>query len=502
MGYSSLEPHLPSSHAPVLPPGIYLSISDTQASDGNFLLHHFISNYIKADHNVVLVGLAGILVHYTIVGRKLGVNLTAAKTKGNFHFVDALTQLTDYAAPNKELLPKPAEAKSSVGTETTPTLLEVAAGSVAAGSMAASGTAASRIAKPAATATTKTATTSTTQPMVLGFCPKLSNFYKILENYIMSTVNGSLITIVHADSVLAEEVNQDGLVRGVFYEADYIIDVRGLDSGGSRDVHGQLSLLHGPRYLLKQRAGEVKENEWPALTLHYKILDNNVEVFAKGHIVMPNDCVDHGQPDHNCNHTSNLVSESLDEIEFSRSIHAACIANNFTRVQTILSKGSASQGISPANVLDSAGYSALHYASRAGNKEICTLLLNAGADVDAKTPELGTTPLMRAVRQNHLAIARLLVSYGASIDEPTAAKNDYNESKNHACFDAFLELAQWLKLKAGGQPGRLETMLKAQDIRGQTPAECLPGIYLINIETEWEAEELPDDGMLKRQHVN
>ncbi|KAF9401104.1 Elongator subunit elp6 [Mortierella sp. AD011] len=559
MGYSSLEPHLPSSHAPVLPPGIYLSISDTQASDGNFLLHHFISNYIKADHNVVLVGLAGILVHYTIVGRKLGVNLTAAKTKGNFHFVDALTQLTDYAAPNKELLPKPAEAKSSVGTETTPTLLEVAAGSVAAGSMAASGTAASRIAKPAATATTKTATTSTTQPMVLGFCPKLSNFYKILENYIMSTVtknnqgqrkqlclilddlsvllncgwpcrdilalvrylkllvakvNGSLITIVHADSVLAEEVNQDGLVRGVFYEADYIIDVRGLDSGGSRDVHGQLSLLHGPRYLLKQRAGEVKENEWPALTLHYKILDNNVEVFAKGHIVMPNDCVDHGQPDHNCNHTSNLVSESLDEIEFSRSIHAACIANNFTRVQTILSKGSASQGISPANVLDSAGYSALHYASRAGNKEICTLLLNAGADVDAKTPELGTTPLMRAVRQNHLAIARLLVSYGASIDErnsdyenifhilATAAKNDYNESKNHACFDAFLELAQWLKLKAGGQPGRLETMLKAQDIRGQTPAECLPGIYLINIETEWEAEELPDDGMLKRQHVN
>lgn len=71
MGYPSLESHLPSSHAPLLPPGIFLSISDTQASDGNFLLHHFISNYIKADHNVVLVGLAGIMVHYTMVGRKL-----------------------------------------------------------------------------------------------------------------------------------------------------------------------------------------------------------------------------------------------------------------------------------------------------------------------------------------------------------------------------------------------------------------------------------------------
>jgi len=71
MGYASLEPHLPSSHAPLLPPGTFLSITDTQASDGNFLLHHIISNYIKADHNVVLVGLAGILIHYTTIGRKL-----------------------------------------------------------------------------------------------------------------------------------------------------------------------------------------------------------------------------------------------------------------------------------------------------------------------------------------------------------------------------------------------------------------------------------------------
>ncbi|KAI8604986.1 hypothetical protein EDD21DRAFT_364764 [Dissophora ornata] len=306
MGYASLEPHLPSSHAPLLPPGIFLSITDTQASDGNFLLHHFISNYIKADHNVVLVGLAGILVHYTMVGRKLGVNLATAKTKGIFHFVDGLTQLTDYAAPNKCFLIKPSESKP------------LAAG--AAGSAESTGP--SKISKPT-TVTTATAAA----PIVLSYSPKLSDFYKVLEDLIKNTVsrdsgqgkqlclilddlsvllncgwpcrdvlalvrylkllvakvNGSLITLVHADGVLAEEVSQDGLVKGVFYEADYIIDVRGLDSGGSRDVHGQLSMLHGPGYLLRQRAGEVKENEWPALTLHYKILDNNVEVFAKGY---------------------------------------------------------------------------------------------------------------------------------------------------------------------------------------------------------------------------
>ncbi|KAK3828691.1 MAG: hypothetical protein J3Q66DRAFT_323324 [Benniella sp.] len=315
MGYASLEPHLPSSHTPLLPPGTFLSITDTQASDGNFLLHHFISNYIKADHNVVLVGLAGILIHYTTIGRKLGVNLTTARTKGSFYFVDGLTQLTDYAAPNKEYLPKAIETKTA-GTVAPPSLDTK--------STATSGAtlSTSRTTKP------PTAAAPMAPPIVLSHSPKLSDLYKTLEDLIRNTVlkdsnarakqlcvilddlsvllncgwpcrdvlalvrylkllmarvNGSLITLVHADGVLSEEVSQDGLVKGVFYEADYVIDVRGLDSGGSRDVHGQLSLLHGPQYLLRQRAGQVKENEWPALTLHYKILDNNVEVFAKGY---------------------------------------------------------------------------------------------------------------------------------------------------------------------------------------------------------------------------
>ncbi|KAF9113834.1 hypothetical protein BGX27_000738 [Mortierella sp. AM989] len=206
-------------------------------------------------------------------------------------------------------------------------------------------------------------------------------------------------------------------------------------------------------------------------------------------MTMSNDCADHGQLGHICNHEPNSVSESLDEIEFSRSIHAACIANNLARVKIILSKGTSSRGISPANALDSAGYSALHYASRAGNKEICTLLLNAGADVDAKTPELGATSLMRAVQQNHLAVARLLVSYGASIDMRNsdqgnifhvlaiAARNSYNESKSHSSIEAFSELARWLarwlRMKACNQPGGLDSMLKARDVNGHTPAGYL-----------------------------
>ncbi|KAF9426216.1 Elongator subunit elp6 [Podila epigama] len=455
MGYPSLESHLPSSHAPLLPPGIFLSISDTQASDGNFLLQHFISNYIKADQHVVLVGLAGILVHYTMVGRKLGVNLATARTKGNFHFVDGLTQLTDYAAPNNEYLPKP--------VATTPS------------SSNAPNTTSSASAAPKTSTTTTTtprtgATAAAPPPPVLSYSPKLFDFYKSLENLIVNEVvkksapgskkqlclilddlsvllncgwqcrdvlalvrylkllvakhNGSLITLVHADGVLSEEVAQDGLVKGVFYEADYIIDVRGLDSGGSRDVHGQLSMLHGPGYLLKQRSGKVEENEWPALTLHYKILDNNVEVFAKG---------------------------------YSSEKHH--------------------RGESPARALDSAGYTALHYSSRAGNKKICALLLDAGAEVDERTPELGMTPLMRAIQQRHLDVARLLVSYGASL----AMVNSDQQNVFHILAiaasavdgkedgDQTTAIAKWLLTRLNKD--QQVTMLSAVDAKGHRPMD-------------------------------
>lgn len=117
----------------------------------------------------------------------------------------------------------------------------------------------------------------------------------------------------------------------------------------------------------------------------------------------------------------------------------------------------------------------------------CTLLLNAGADVDAKTPELGTTALMRAIQQNHLDVAKLLVSYGANLQEQNASHENVfhilalairdQAGSGKGVFDeseSFLELATWLRNKAKvGHPGRLEALLQARDVRGQTSAEIL-----------------------------
>ncbi|KAG0280292.1 Ankyrin repeat domain-containing protein 39 [Linnemannia exigua] len=189
-------------------------------------------------------------------------------------------------------------------------------------------------------------------------------------------------------------------------------------------------------------------------------------------------CHSHNHPGHVCNHAPSSVSESLDEIEFSRSIFAACTAHNVDRVESILCR--TKRGESPAISRDSAGYTALHYASRTGNIATCRLLLNAGADVDAKTPELGTTALMRAIQQNHLEVAKLLVSYGASLQDQNASQENVFHVLAIAIRDAgidceeFIELAGWLRNKARvGHPGRLEALLQARDVRGQTPGEYI-----------------------------
>ncbi len=62
---------------------------------------------------------------------------------------------------------------------------------------------------------------------------------------------------------------------------------------------------------------------------------------------------------------------------------------------------------------DSAGYTPLHYAARAGHAAIVRMLLDGGGDVNARTRAGGATPLHRAANQGHLEVVRLLVERGA-----------------------------------------------------------------------------------------
>lgn len=127
------------------------------------------------------------------------------------------------------------------------------------------------------------------------------------------------------------------------------------------------------------------------------------------------------------NPTVGSVHQTLSEMDFERGIWNAVIYNDVKKVKEFIENGKAMDK-------DNTGYTALHYASRSGNEEICRMLLAAKADVNAATNG-GCTSLHRASTQGHLHIVKLLLNNKANVllqDDDgqsalhrAAAKNNY-----------------------------------------------------------------------------
>eukprot|EP00930_Biecheleria_cincta_P025065 TRINITY_DN17881_c0_g1_i1.p1 TRINITY_DN17881_c0_g1~~TRINITY_DN17881_c0_g1_i1.p1 ORF type:complete len:163 (+),score=37.00 TRINITY_DN17881_c0_g1_i1:165-653(+) len=64
------------------------------------------------------------------------------------------------------------------------------------------------------------------------------------------------------------------------------------------------------------------------------------------------------------------------------------------------------------NAPDAHGWLALHYGSASGNLQVCKALLEQCSDVNCTLNDF-STPLMLAVEEGHLAVAKLLLENGA-----------------------------------------------------------------------------------------
>ncbi|KAI1885647.1 hypothetical protein AGOR_G00205980 [Albula goreensis] len=71
------------------PQGEFILVSDRKA-DASFLIHHFLSFYLRAGSKVCFLGLVQSFSHYNAVSQRLGVNLTQARDKGQLVFLEGL----------------------------------------------------------------------------------------------------------------------------------------------------------------------------------------------------------------------------------------------------------------------------------------------------------------------------------------------------------------------------------------------------------------------------
>jgi len=151
------------------------------------------------------------------------------------------------------------------------------------------------------------------------------------------------------------------------------------------------------------------------------------------------------------------INSPCKDIDGELRLHRAA-SNRHAAVVKLLLDNQASEG-----VRDGCGYTALHYAARAGDTRIAEMLLNAGAYVNAHigyrfgdafadddSKRVGITPLHLAAWRGKLDTARLLLSRGAKID--AAAK--WGVTPLHfASGSGYLEMVELL-IAHGADPLR------------------------------------------------
>lgn len=173
---------------------------------------------------------------------------------------------------------------------------------------------------------------------------------------------------------------------------------------------------------------------------------------------------DHSHSNGCCQSAKHGVEQTLDEIKFDNSLHQACVYDDIDSVKKKIAKLRSENRISEINATDKSGFTALHYAARNGNYEICKILIELNANVNAKTFNCGSTPLHRAAYMCHEKVVKLLLEKGANVLE----KDCDFKTALHKCVERgrvnFMDIAKLL-IKSSRET------LDVKDKFGKTPLD-------------------------------
>jgi ankyrin repeat protein len=109
--------------------------------------------------------------------------------------------------------------------------------------------------------------------------------------------------------------------------------------------------------------------------------------------------------------TENLI-EQVQDLKLTDEIFNLLREKRFDDVKVYINENKLKQ----VDCVDEHGTTPLQYAAFRGFYELCELLLDKGADVNAKTHDQGYSALMFAAISNHKTVVQLLLEHGADVD--------------------------------------------------------------------------------------
>ncbi|NXG09733.1 ELP6 protein, partial [Sakesphorus luctuosus] len=244
--------------------GKFTLLRDTR-TDGSFLVHHFLSFYLRAGCKVCFVALLQSFSHYNIVAQKLGVNLTAAKERGQLVFLEGLKSCLDllFGEEEEEQPGQPSPLQFLSGsTSDLRALFEFVRVSL-----------------------TPSDSDSWKGPVLLvddlsvllslGATPvAVLDFIHYCRVSVCCQLEGNVVVLVHSSEASEDEENEL-VVNSLCHHSDLILWAEGLATGFCKDVHGQMKII---KRVSLQQVGEQDLVQ----VYQYKIQDRNVTFFARG----------------------------------------------------------------------------------------------------------------------------------------------------------------------------------------------------------------------------
>ena len=232
-----------------LPREHFLLLSSSRI-DGSFLLHHCLSMFLKSDSNVLFLMVAQTFPHYNMTCSKLGANLERCKTEGKLKILNLLdASLNAYLGENKHES-KLVDVFESLSTQLLYQEIRKHFD----------------FEKP-------NAIIFDDLSMLLNMGVSEQDLIKFVRQMSALCQTRDSTFIIYFCKDIIRETSGHYLYQNCRLYADTELLVTGLESGYSKDVHGNVSLFS------KNKNSIIR---WRSKSMQYKLTDKNLRLFASG----------------------------------------------------------------------------------------------------------------------------------------------------------------------------------------------------------------------------